>query len=105
VSRAFIGLCRAGLGRPTCTRIHGDDSHVASHHGSDAVCLVGRVHGCMAQQIQKQNESRVWLTEFVFGPDHACANSRPRPGPADTADLCVPGEPGCARHSQRAVTR
>jgi hypothetical protein len=54
----------------------------------------------MAHQMQKQNESRVWLTELVFGPGHACANSRPRAGPPDTADLCIPGEPGCARHSQ-----
>jgi hypothetical protein len=72
---------------------------------SYTVCLVGRVHGCMTYQMQKQNESRVWLTEFLFGPGHVCANSRSRPGPPDTADLCVPGEPGCARHSRRAVTR
>jgi hypothetical protein len=53
----------------------------------------------MAHQMQKQNESCVWLTELVFGPGHACANSRSRPGPPNMADLCVPGEPGCARHS------
>jgi hypothetical protein len=54
----------------------------------------------MAHQMQKQNESCVWLTELVFGPGHTCANSRSRPGPPDMADLCVPGEPGCARHSR-----
>jgi hypothetical protein len=67
-------------------------------------CLVGRVHGCMAHQMQKQNESCVWLTELVFGPGHACANLRSCPGPPDTTDLCVPGEPG-ARHSRQSRAR
>jgi hypothetical protein len=58
----------------------------------------------MAHQMQKQNESCVWLTELVFGPGHACANSRSRPGPPDTTNLCVPGEPG-ARHSRQSRAR
>lgn len=65
---------------------------------------LGASMGCMAHQMQKQNESCVWLTEPVFGPGHACANSRSRPGPPDTAVLRVPGEPG-ARHSRARVSR
>jgi hypothetical protein len=38
----------------------------------------------------------VWLTVFGFGPGHARANIGLNPGPRDTVEICVPGEPGCA---------